>query len=69
MIGPYADIVALDWYSGTPGYAVSALDGIKSKLGTGVTVSFAHDNTDDAAVKIASGADVAIVVVGNHPNV
>jgi beta-glucosidase len=67
VIGPYADIVALDWYSGTPGYAVSALDGIKSKLGTGVTVSFAHDNTDDAAVKIARGADVAIVVVGNHP--
>ncbi|MGC2701889.1 MAG: glycoside hydrolase family 3 N-terminal domain-containing protein [Candidatus Acidiferrales bacterium] len=33
VIGPYADIVALDWYSGTPPYAVSALDGIKAKLG------------------------------------
>jgi beta-glucosidase len=32
-----------------------------------VQVSFAHDNTDDAAVKIAKAADVAIVVVGNHP--
>ncbi len=67
VIGPYADIVALDWYSGTPGYAVSALDGIKAKLGSGVQVSFAHDNTDDAAGKIAKAADVAIVVVGNHP--
>jgi len=67
VIGPYADIVALDWYSGTPGYAVSALDGIKAKLGSGVQVSFAHDNTDDAAVKIAKAADVAIVIVGNHP--
>jgi len=67
VIGPYADIVALDWYSGTPKYAVSALEGIKSKLGSGVEVKFAHDNTDDAAVKIARGADVAIVVVGNHP--
>jgi beta-glucosidase len=67
VVGPYADIVALDWYSGTPGYAVSAIEGIKNKLGSGVNVSFAHDNTDDAAVKIARGADLAIVVVGNHP--
>ncbi len=67
VIGPYADIVALDWYSGTPGYSVSVLDGIKNKLGNSVNVSFAHDNTDDAAVKIAKDADVAIVVVGNHP--
>lgn len=67
VVGPYADIVALDWYSGTPGYAVSAIDGIKNKLGSNVNVSFVHDNTDDAAVKIARDADVAIVVVGNHP--
>jgi beta-glucosidase len=67
VIGPYADIVALDWYSGTPGYSVSALDGIKNKLGGNVQISFAHDNTDDAAAKIARTADVAIVVVGNHP--
>jgi beta-glucosidase len=67
VIGPYADLVALDWYSGTPPYTVSTLEGIKSKLGSGVQVSFAHDNTDNAAVKIARAADVAIVVVGNHP--
>jgi len=67
VIGPYADIVALDWYSGTPGYAVSALEGIKNKLGSSVQVDFARDNTDDAAVKIARDADVVIVVVGNHP--
>jgi beta-glucosidase len=67
VVGPYADLVALDWYSGTPPYAVSALEGIKNKVGKGVQVSFAHDNTDDAAVKIARAADVAIVVVGNHP--
>jgi len=67
LIGPYADQVALDWYSGTPPYAISALDGIKSKLGSGVKVSFARDNTDDAAVKIARASEVAIVIVGNHP--
>ena len=67
VIGPYADRVALDWYSGTPPYAVSALDGIKNKLGSSVQVAFARDNTEDAAVRLAQSADVAIVVVGNHP--
>ncbi|MGC1384869.1 MAG: glycoside hydrolase family 3 C-terminal domain-containing protein [Candidatus Acidiferrales bacterium] len=67
VVGPYADIVALDWYSGTPPYAVSPLEGIKNKLGPNVQVNFAKDNTDDAAVKIAKSADVVIAVVGNHP--
>jgi beta-glucosidase len=66
VIGPYADQVALDWYSGTPPYAVSPLDGIKNKL-SGVKVEFAHDNSSGDAVKIAHAADVAIVIVGNHP--
>jgi beta-glucosidase len=67
VIGPYADQVALDWYSGTPPYAVSPLDGIKSKLGGGIKVTFAHDNSWGSAVRAARAADVAIVVVGNHP--
>jgi len=67
VIGPYADQVALDWYSGTPPYAVSPLDGIKNKLGSRVKVNFAHDNSSGEAAKIARAADVAIVVVGNHP--
>lgn len=67
VIGPYADQVALDWYSGTPPYAVSPLDGIKNKLGAAVKVSFAHDNSSGEAVRIAHVAEVAIVVVGNHP--
>jgi len=67
VIGPYADQVALDWYSGTPPYTIGALDGIRNKLGKAVKVSFARDNTDDAAVRIARSASVAVVVVGNHP--
>jgi beta-glucosidase len=67
VIGPYADQVALDWYSGTPPYAVSPLDGIKNKLGAGIKLAFVHDNSSGEAVKIACAADVAIVVVGNHP--
>lgn len=67
VIGPYADQVALDWYSGTPPYAVSPLDGIKNRLGAGIKLAFAHDNSRGEAVKIARAADIAIVVVGNHP--
>ena len=67
VIGAYADQVALDWYSGTPPYAVSPLDGIRNKLGSRVKVTFAHDNSLGEAVKSGRAADVAIVVVGNHP--
>lgn len=67
VIGPYANQVLLDWYSGTPPYAISPLDGIKNKLGSAVTVNYAPNNDNDAAVNLARTADVAIVVVGNHP--
>lgn len=66
VVGPYADQVLLDWYSGTPPYTVSALDGIKSRLGPNVAVKFVRDNKREAAAAAAS-ADVAFVVVGNHP--
>ena len=67
VIGPYANQVLLDWYSGTPPYAISPLDGIKNKLGIAVTVNYAPTNDNDAAVNLARTADIAIVVVGNHP--
>jgi beta-glucosidase len=66
VIGPYADQVLLDWYSGTPPYTISALDGIKAKLGPNVAVRFVRDNKGEA-VAAAKSADVAFVVVGNHP--
>jgi len=34
VIGPWADQVLLDWYSGTPPYAVSALEGIREAAGS-----------------------------------
>jgi len=67
VIGPYANQVLLDWYSGTPPYTVSPLTGIQNKAGSGITVSYAADNTNNAAVNLAQAADVAIVVIGNHP--
>ena len=67
VIGPYADQVLLDWYSGTPPYTVSPLKGIREAIGPETSVQFAPDNRHGAAVRLARQADVAIVVVGNHP--
>lgn len=67
VIGPRADEVLLDWYSGTPPYAVTPLAGIRNKVGAGIDVRYAKDNTEGAAVGIAKAADVAIIFVGNHP--
>ncbi len=67
VIGPSADLVVSDWYSGTPPYKVSILDGIKNHAGNDVEVRFAPDNKSDAAVTAARRSDVAVVCVGNHP--
>lgn len=67
VIGPHADQVISDWYSGTPPYAVTILDGIRQALGEGVAVHFAASNKADSAVIAARESDVAIVCVGNHP--
>jgi beta-glucosidase len=67
VIGPRADDVLLDWYSGTPPYKVSPLEGIMKACGTKVQVIYAAENRMDEAVNAAKAADVAIVVVGSHP--
>jgi len=66
VIGPYADEVLLDWYSGTPPYGVTALQGIREAAEKAKVI---FDKGDDAtkAAAVAKSADVAIVVVGNHP--
>jgi len=66
VIGPRANEVLLDWYSGTPPYTITPLDGIKAKLGPGITVNYAANNDNDAAVKAAKESDAAVVFVGNH---
>ncbi len=68
VIGPRANEVLLDWYSGTPPYRVTPLEGIRNSVGPGVKVGFAANNDADAAVKLARASEVAIVCVGNHPN-
>ncbi|MFA9390297.1 MAG: glycoside hydrolase family 3 C-terminal domain-containing protein [Prolixibacteraceae bacterium] len=67
VIGPRADEVISDWYSGTPPYRVSILQGIKNAVGNDVEVLFAASNKADSAIIAASKADIALVCVGNHP--
>lgn len=65
VVGPRADEVQGDFYGGTPPFAISPLDGIKSKLGDKVAIRFSADH--DQAVEMARTSDMAIVVIGNNP--
>jgi beta-glucosidase len=67
VIGPLADQVALDWYSGTPPYTVTPLAGIRERAGAGVQVTYADGSDLAAAAALAKAADVAIVIIGNNP--
>jgi hypothetical protein len=67
VLGPRADQVLLDWYSGDPPYTVTALAGIRNKVGDRVRVTYARGDEAGAAVALAQEAGVAIVCVGNHP--
>lgn len=53
VVGPLADVVLTDWYSGTPPYAVTPADGLRAALGAD-------------RVEVATGADVvALRVAGS----
>jgi beta-glucosidase len=67
LIGPWADTVLLDWYSGTPPYSVSILAGLREAAGARIKVLYTDGSNADEAKSLAKQADVAIVVVGNHP--
>ena len=67
VVGPSADLVVSDWYSGTPPYQVSILDGLRNYAGDDITINYAADNKADAAVEAAGKSDAAIVCIGNHP--
>lgn len=67
VIGTLANKVLLDWYSGTPPYMVTPLQGLKNKLGKAVDIYYTGDEAGDSAMDLAKKADVAIVCVGNHP--
>jgi len=67
VIGPSAYSVISDWYSGTPPYKISILQGIKNAVGDNVIIRYAAGNKADSAVIAAKECDVAIVCIGNHP--
>lgn len=67
VIGPRANEVLLDWYSGTPPYVVTPLQGIRSACGDRVKVRYTPENQMDEAVRAAESSDVAIVIIGNNP--
>lgn len=67
VVGPYADNIIQDWYSGDAPYEVTILEGIRRAVGSDVEVIYAKDNAMDCAVKAARSADVVIACVGNHP--
>ena len=67
VVGPYANEVFLDWYSGTPPFAVTPLEGIRARAGEGVKVTYAKGDDLDAVSALAKSVDAVVVVIGNHP--
>jgi beta-glucosidase len=67
VVGPYANEVLLDWYSGTPPFVVTPLEGIRARVGAGAAVTY--DKGDDlaAVTALAKRVDAVVVVIGNHP--
>jgi beta-glucosidase len=66
VIGPWTNEVLLDWYSGTPPYSVSIVEGVK-EADASAEVLFSDGSNVAEAQSMARKADVAVVVVGNHP--
>jgi beta-glucosidase len=72
VVGPLANTVLLDWYSGTPPYAISPRDGIERAANPSpfgperIHVNWVGDMSD-AAIELARGKDAVVVCVGNHP--
>ncbi len=66
VIGPWINEVLLDWYSGTPPYSVSILQGIQEAV-KDAQILYTDGSNIAEAQALAHKADVAIVLVGNHP--
>ena len=67
VVGPFADEVLLDWYSGTPPYTVTPAAAIRERLGAGGAVLHATGKDEDELRRVAAEAEVVVVCVGNHP--
>ncbi len=65
IVGPLVNTVHLDWYSGTPPYAIQPWLGFENVAGESSIKWMA--NMSDAAVELARTTDAAVVIVGNDP--
>ncbi|HKD09194.1 MAG TPA: glycoside hydrolase family 3 C-terminal domain-containing protein [Bryobacteraceae bacterium] len=65
VVGPRADAVLFDYYSGPTPYSISVLKGIRDKAGSSMKVTSAENAAN--AVSAAKASEVAIVAVGNDP--
>ena len=68
VVGPYADKIIYDWYSGTPPYEVTILKAMQ-EIGNqqGIEILYAPDNQFGRAEDLAKQADMVLVCTGNHP--
>ena len=68
VVGPYANQIIYDWYSGTAPYENTILKAMQ-EVGReqGIEILYAPDNQYGRAEDLARQADVVVVCTGNHP--
>ena len=68
VVGPYADKIVYDWYSGTAPYENTILKAMQETgLEQGIEILYAPDNQYGRAEDLARKADMVLVCTGNHP--
>ena len=68
VVGPYADQIVYDWYSGTAPYENTILKAMQEAgREQDIEILYAPDNQFGRAEDLARQADLVIVCTGNHP--
>ena len=68
VVGPYADKIVYDWYSGTAPYENTILKAMQEAgQQYGIEILYAPDNQYGRAEDLAKQADMVLVCTGNHP--
>ena len=68
VVGPYADKIVYDWYSGTAPYENTILKAMQEAgQQYGIEILYVPDNQYGRAEDLAKQADMVLVCTGNHP--
>ena len=68
VVGPYADQIIYDWYSGTAPYENTILKAMQEAgRERGIEILYAKDNQFGRAEDLVRQADMVLVCTGNHP--